>query len=136
MSGDLLLSAAEVARAIGGGSGTIKAAARDAIAGLPVAALIADDHAQLVAANDAAVALTGYSAAELHRSTVPEITGVTDRDSFAPLWRAFVAVGQQSGTYELITKDGRSVPVEYAAATVAPGLHLSLIRPLAGATAP
>ena len=129
MAHDLQDEIAKVIAAAGSEPDGAGNAVRDAIARLPVAAFLADDHGKLVAANGAAESLTEYSSAELLRLSVPEITGSADQNTFQPLWRAFIAMGEQRGTYELITKRGRPVTVEYLAATIAPGLHLSVMRP-------
>lgn len=110
-------------------SGSNPAGLRQAIGALSDAALVADNRGKLVIVNAAALSLTGYAHDELLSLYVPDITGFVDRKDFEPLWRAFIRVGHQRGTYELHTRGGRPVSVEYAAASnVTPGLHLSLLR--------
>jgi PAS domain S-box-containing protein len=98
---------------------------------LPVAALAADDRAHSVAANDAALRLTGYAEQELLRLAVPDITATSDQPHTQFLWRAFIAEGARSGTYDIRRKDGTTITVDYLAiANAAPGIHVSLLLPV------
>jgi len=98
---------------------------------LPVAAFVADTHGRYVAVNNAAAALTGYSASELTRLSVWQLTPNANEREAEVLWRAFLSRGEQHGEYQLLTKDKRVIVAEYAACTdVMPGLHLSLLRAL------
>lgn len=97
---------------------------------LPFAALVADANGQYVAVNDRAARLTGYTAPELLRLSVWQLTPGTDERDREVLWRAFLQQHVQSGAYRLLAKDGRLVMVQYAAqAHILPGLHLSLLEP-------
>lgn len=112
------------------GDGPAKTRVRLAIQGLGVAVLASDDNARLVLVNAAALALTGYSERELLRMAVPDITAVSDERNTSVLWEAFLRQGQQSGTYDIRAKDGRTITVEYLAlANAAPGIHVSLLQP-------
>jgi PAS domain S-box-containing protein len=112
--------------------GPIKLRARLAIRSLPVPALGSDDQARLVITNQAACQLTGYSEPELLRLGVPEITAASDEPHTDVLWQAFLRTGRQSGKYDIRRKDGSTITVEYLAiANVAPGIHISLLQPLA-----
>ena len=96
---------------------------------LPLAALVANDAGLYVETNKAASALTGYPAAELNRLSVWHLTPLPNAREGEVLWRAFLQQGAQSGTYSLLTKDGRIITTTYAAqAHVLPGLHVSLLR--------
>lgn len=98
---------------------------------LPVAALVADNSARYIAANARAVELTGYSHDELLHMTVRDITPAHRDDARAELWNRFIQTGSQSGEYVLQRKDGMPVAVRYHAfASVAPGIHVSLLAPL------
>ena len=108
--------------------GTV-AGLRLAVESIPLAALVADDHAGVIAANQKASRLTGYSERELRRLSVYDITGEPENDNVDILWRAFIHQRRQTGRFEIRTKAKRRVLVDYAAAAnVAPGLHLSLLR--------
>ena len=98
---------------------------------LPVAALAADNSARYIAANARAAELTGYTRDELLRMTVSDITPAVRRETAAHLWNAFIQAGSQSGDYVLVRQDGLTVGVHYQAfASVAPGIHVSLLMPL------
>ena len=92
-------------------------------------ALVADEHLRLRAVNAAAATLTGYSMAELLGLTVADITHISDEMVMEPLWRAFLATGRQRGRYEIVTRSGARISVDYAAVRISPGLHLSLLHP-------
>jgi PAS domain S-box-containing protein len=97
------------------------------------AVLIADDNACYVAVNARAVALTGYSVAELLTMTVPDLTPVPHGSEFRSLWRDFIRRGEQKGTYQLRRKDGSVILVRYAAwAGIAPNRHVTALRPDGG----
>jgi PAS domain S-box-containing protein len=110
---------------------------RSLINRLAVAALVVDTHGRFVAVNDAAAALTGYTASELTRLSVWQLTPSANEREADVLWRAFLSRGKQRGAYPLLTKDNRVVVAEYAAATdVLPGLHVSLLRVPSRPTSP
>jgi PAS domain S-box-containing protein len=95
---------------------------------LPVAAFVADDDGRYILTNALASELTGYSAEELRRLSVWQLTpGVNEHDA-ETLWRAFRQQGAQTGDYELLTKNGQVVRAKYAArANVLPRMHVSLL---------
>jgi PAS domain S-box-containing protein len=96
---------------------------------LPVAALVADDDGRYVLTNPLASTLTGYSADELRRLSVWDLTPSRNDHEAETLWRAFRQQRAQSGDYQLLTKAGRVVTATYAArAHVLRGLHISLLR--------
>jgi PAS domain S-box-containing protein len=99
-----------------------------AIRELDVAAFVADDHGQLIATNAAASRLTGYTERELRRLSVYDITGEGDVETMDVLWKAFVQQRSQRGRYQIRRKSGRLILAEYAAARVATGVHLSLLK--------
>jgi len=102
---------------------------RHLIDALPVAALVADDRGQYVLTNAVASELTGYSAEELRRLSVWQLTPGVNADEAETLWRAFRQQRAQSGDYQLLTKDGRVVTAKYAArANILPRLHVSLLE--------
>ena len=93
---------------------------------LDVPALVTDDAAKYVAANDAGSALTGYPTEELVTLTVNDLTPAPHGVDFNKLWMDFVQAGSQKGEYEIRRRDGSIVQVTYEAyANVAPGLHVS-----------
>jgi PAS domain S-box-containing protein len=102
---------------------------RRLIDALPVAALVADDDGRYILTNYLASKLTGYSAEELRRLSVWDLTpGRNDREA-ETLWRAFRQQRAQSGDYQLLTKGGHVVTATYAArAHVLRGMHVSLLQ--------
>ncbi len=94
-----------------------------------IAALAANDTGAFVFTNVAASRLTAYSAAELRRLSVWQLTpGIHEREAEV-LWRAFLERGDQSGEYQVATKGGRIIAAAYAArVNFLPGFHLSLLR--------
>ena len=110
---------------------SLLAALQEQLQGVPVAALAADNTGRYVAANDKASELTGYSRAELLGMNVMDLTPAMRHVRADELWSRFIQAGRQSGQYQLQRKSGRPVDVEYTAyASIAPGVHLSLITPL------
>jgi PAS domain S-box-containing protein len=106
------------------------AAVQREIERLPVAALVADNAQRYVAANAAAQALTGYSQAELSGLTVMDLTPMPNTEDGRTLWETFIGQGGQRGEYELVPKTGSPRLVRYwAFASVAPGIHVSLLVP-------
>lgn len=103
---------------------------RTAIARVSAPVLITDRHAQYVAANAAACALTGFSEVELTRLALPDLTGFADVAVSDVLWRGFLDQGIQTGEYTLSRKDGSTVLVRYEAlANIIPGYHASFLEP-------
>lgn len=97
---------------------------------LAVAALAADNAGRYIAANSQAHLLTGYTAAELVTMTVMDLTPVPQGPEGVALWEEFLARGEQRGEYELRRRNGAEVRVRYwAYASVAPGVHISLLSP-------
>ena len=102
----------------------------------PVAALATDRSSRFITANSRAEELTGYSTAELTALSVMDLTPVPNTVDGEGLWDAFISTGEQQGDYEVRRKDGSFVRVQYwAFATIAPGIHLSLLMPEATAQA-
>jgi PAS domain S-box-containing protein len=102
---------------------------------LPVSALAADNTGRYVAVNSHATTLTGYSRGELMQMSVKDLTPAMRQDDSGELWHRFIQAGAQSGDYMLERRDGASVNVHYAAyASVAPGVHVSLLTPMDAAT--
>ena len=98
------------------------------LANFRIAALAADDSARYVAANALAVQLTGYDPDEITRLGLDDITPLPRTVDARALWRDFIDTGLQRGEFELRTRAGLLVPVHYwAYASVAPGIHLSLL---------
>lgn len=124
-----LSSLARRARALADSGEKPLAAIGAVIEAVPLAALVADDDGRYVLANAAAIQLTGYAARALRRLSVWDLTPAPNKHEFEVLWRAFIQQREQRGDYDLITKSGQVVPVEYAArANVLPHLHVSLLR--------
>jgi PAS domain S-box-containing protein len=96
---------------------------------LPVAAMVTNDVGAYVVTNAAASRLTGYSADELCKMSVWDVSlPANDRETDV-LWRSFVHVGTQRGTLKLKTKKGSLVSAAYVAKKhVLKGLHISLLR--------
>jgi PAS domain S-box-containing protein len=105
-----------------------KATLRALIGPLPEAAFVANDAGLYVLSNMAAAKMTGYSAAELDRLSVWDLTPLTNAREGEVLWRAFIQQGRQRGEYRLSARDGHIVIAQYAAlANVLPGFHLALL---------
>jgi PAS domain S-box-containing protein len=105
-------------------------ALQDALDDLDVCAVAADNSGRYVAANARASELTGFSRTELLAMTVKDLTPAIWQDASADLWHQFIQTGAQAGDYRLERKDGGSVLVHYAAyASVAPGVHVSVLTP-------
>ena len=100
------------------------------------AAIAADNATNYVAANAAACDLTGYSKDELLTMSVRDLTPFPLKEDGATLWQEFIAKGIQHGEYELHRKNRSALHVRYwAFASVAPGIHLSVLVPVGGAQA-
>jgi PAS domain S-box-containing protein len=111
------------------------AALQESLEDLHVSALAADNTGRYVAANSHATTLTGYSRSELLQMSVKDLTPSMRQDPSGELWNRFIHAGAQSGDYVLERRDGAPVHVHYAAyASVAPGVHVSLLTPLASAS--
>jgi PAS domain S-box-containing protein len=94
----------------------------------PLAILVANDTGSFVMTNDAASGLTGYSTSELLKLSVWQLTPDVHEREAETLWRAFRQQAEQSGTYKLVRKDGRTIVALYAAKTnVVRGLHVSVL---------
>ena len=84
-----------------------------------------------MAANAKVCALTGYSCAELLRLSVRDLTPAARKEFANDSWNRFIQTGTQAGEFVLQRKDGAPLGVQYAAyASIAPGVHLSLLTPL------
>jgi PAS domain S-box-containing protein len=98
------------------------------LADVDCAILIANDWGRYVHVNNRAVRLTGYSAAELQRSSVWDLTPGIRLATARRMWRDFLKAGRMQGPYVIRRKTGRSVRVHYVAiAHVLPGLHVSAL---------
>jgi PAS domain S-box-containing protein len=98
---------------------------------LQVSALAADNTGRYVAVNTPATVLTGYTRPELLQMAVKDLTPALRHDEASDQWHRFIQAGAQSGDYVLERRDGASVTVHYAAyASVAPGVHVSVLTPL------
>ena len=96
---------------------------------LKVAALAASDTARYLAANSRAEELTGYTAAEIRGLRLEDITPLPITVDAQELWRDFIAQGTQRGEFELRPRTGAPIRVRYwAYASVAPGIHVSLLE--------
>lgn len=100
------------------------------LADVPVAMLVANNRARYVDANRHAVALTGYTRAELMSMRLSDLTPNANDTMGRRLWKAFLARGRMSGRYELRRKDGSIISADYLAiAHVLPGVHVSALVP-------
>jgi PAS domain S-box-containing protein len=95
---------------------------------LPLPALVVDDAGSYIGANAAALALTGFSRAELMRRSLTDLTAPRDAHVEERLWRSFVRSNHQRGSYALRQKSGAIIQVRYEAYTnIAPGVHVSFL---------
>ena len=101
----------------------------DAVAHVPCAILIANDHGRYVVVNDAAVAMTGYARRELLRMSLWDLTPAPNLDAGKEMWRLFLTDRHaMRGTYTLQRKDGEIIRAQFVALShVAPGLHVSAL---------
>jgi PAS domain S-box-containing protein len=103
-------------------------AVRTQLANVPAAVLIADNRGRYIDVNETATRLTGYSRAELLRSSVWDLTPERRKALGYRLWREFIRRERMSGTYRLRRKDGRVERFRYVAASnVLPGIHVALL---------
>jgi PAS domain S-box-containing protein len=98
--------------------------------GSSVALIIADDTGHYLAANDRAAELTGYDPNVLATMSVADLTPSPNLSLGEHLWSSFIDSGTQEGVYLVKRRDGLAVPLQYVAvANIAPGMHLSALRP-------
>lgn len=91
------------------------------------AMLIADDAGDYVDVNAAACELLGVSRSTLLQSNIFEMS--EDPAAAQSAWPSFLDTGEAAGEWPMLRADGETRLVEFAArASVAPGLHLSIIR--------
>src|SRR5436853_5442130 len=89
--------------------------------------LVADDERRYVDANRAACLLLRSTRESVLRLRIDDLTPPEGRRGVAELWEAFLRMGSQAGTFELLMPDGARLAVEYSAtANVQPGRHLSV----------
>ncbi len=106
---------------------------RSAVELVKDAVLVADDAGTLIDANPAACTLLGYTREELLQRSVFEICA--DREAGHEFWQEFLERGIMQRECELARKDGTTVGVECnVAARIAPGIHVTVIRPVTGET--
>jgi PAS domain S-box-containing protein len=96
---------------------------------LRVAAMVTNEVGTYVMTNAAASRLTGYSADELCKMSVWDLTLPTNDRETDVLWRNFVHVGAQRGVAQIKTKKGSVVSARYVAKShLLKGLHISLLQ--------
>jgi len=101
------------------------------------AALLTDDAAHYIAANDAACTLTERSRDELLSLHVWDLTPKEAVDGSREAWARFVESGALSGAYLLTVPSGKQVATHFAASTdIVPGWHLSLLQSIPPALLP
>ena len=97
---------------------------------LPVSALAADNTGRYVAANTLASTFTGFSRDELLKMSVKDLVPALRHDT-GEGWNRFIQCGSLAADYLLVCKDRAPLAVRYTAyASVAPGVHVSLLTPL------
>jgi PAS domain S-box-containing protein len=93
------------------------------------AVLVTDRHSRYVAANPAAVVLTGYTRGELLKLGVWSLAPEPEERDVEALWRGFLDSGEQYGAFKLRRKSGRVLVTRYVASTnVLPGIHVSVLE--------
>lgn len=106
------------------------AALREQIERSQVPILVADNTSRYIAANPPAEQLTGFSTEELLGMRVSDLTPPLNAGDAQHLWEEFIAHGAQRGEFELRPRGSGPVRVRYwAYASVAPGIHVSIVVP-------
>ncbi|MDX6581783.1 MAG: hypothetical protein QOI10_967 [Solirubrobacterales bacterium] len=92
--------------------------------------LLVDDDRRYIEANPAACRLLHCERDQVLAMRIDDLAG--GAEDVTPLWRAFVEDGTQSGRFEIQRPDGSRVEVSYSAtARISPGVHLSVLLPIA-----
>lgn len=93
--------------------------------------LIANDGGEIVDCNPAACEMLGYARDELIGEPIEQISAGSS--AYGERWGSFLRSGSARGEYQLETKQGAVIHVEYrATADLLPGLHLSVLRNVTG----
>ena len=94
------------------------------------AILLMDDQANYVDANAAACKILGYEKEELLRKSIFELIPVNLLpENRSQAWERFIKTGFQDGDYQMKTKAGSSIDINYrAVANIIPGIHLSILH--------
>ena len=91
--------------------------------------LLVDDDRRYIEANPAACRLLRCERDELLTRRIDDFAA--GAEDLAPLWRAFLDEGTQSGRFKIERADGTRVTVSYSAtAQVGAGVHLSVLLPV------
>lgn len=89
--------------------------------------VLADDDRRYTEVNDAALKLLRFSREEFLKLKIDDITPPEGRDSIDKVWSSFLTTGTMSGTFDVMTSEGRLVTIDFnATANVTPGQHLSI----------
>ncbi|MCA9915507.1 MAG: PAS domain-containing sensor histidine kinase, partial [Anaerolineae bacterium] len=93
------------------------------------AILLSNNDAIYTDVNPAACEMLGYTREELIGKTVWDLTPAEHQDAGKQAWDDFAVVGNLSGYYPLLCKDGRQIIVDYRAVyDILPGMHFSVLR--------
>jgi two-component system CheB/CheR fusion protein len=91
------------------------------------AILVADDQGRFLMVNEAACQMLGYSSGELLARKVADLQ-VPQGPNAGELYRNYLIRGEELGEFAFVRPDGQTRVAEYAAAQIAPGRHLSILR--------
>lgn len=94
--------------------------------------LVADDNRRFVDLNHAAAEAIGLPRDQVVGRRIDDFFSEIQGESVPDAWERFVADGVQCGICELIADGGRRKFEYRAVARFAPGLHLSVLREVAG----
>ena len=96
------------------------------------AMLLADDSRSIVDANDPACEMVGLERDQLIGKRIEDFSAPELREAAPQMFEAFLAAGSQAGPFALVRPDGTTVDCNYSAsANIAPGVHLSIMVPVA-----
>ncbi|HZR58747.1 MAG TPA: PAS domain S-box protein [Terriglobales bacterium] len=89
-----------------------------------------DTKRRYVAVTDGVCRLLGYSRAELLRMSIDEITAPELRESVPEAFEKYVAQRGMEGVFVLLSKDGRSIAIQYQARVFPDGCMVARWQPL------
>ncbi len=96
---------------------------------LQVAVLGLDQQGQYIAASRGASRLTGYSQDELLRRSIFDVNEAGENLPIQERWRDFLAAERCTASAVIRNRQGHTVKIQTAFATILPGLHVAAFAP-------